>query len=556
MISAPTLLMPLRRKLAAGLGVGALALLGSSRRALADTPFTSFGFAATDSPALLTMPNRLAQVKNVMDKGALGDGTGALLSTRYGSLAAAQAVYPFVISTGVTIDWAAITAAVKWNSLFTTATAGTSIGGRIITVASVPAAVQAAPQSYTIKDLNRGTPLLTGLNASLASTTSITITTATDLLIAVVSGDIIEFVPADTGIIEFPFGHYVTNSKIDFDGVGSITFRGAGRGSQISGNFAGFIFDRPGLLASGPGVRVFEKLKVTNTSTSAGAGAIRMLGNDVGAIRDCDIQAHVGVDIGGAAPDATCFDTSIDNCALNGLGTREAGSCGAILGPETAIYDCAVVGFEHGIRAYGAGVGVYGGRIETNKVGIFLGQDAAGVAASVTGAHIFPHSLEANDIGIHASGINASIIGGFSIQGSTNSPSGASTYGIKWDNGTSNIFQAIAISGDSSSFTQNAFYMNPGSTFKGGFESITAGSQVGANWGFTPSPEYTFNQCNNTTNAFAFASLPASPIEGMEFDITDGTNGLAWGDVCTNTGTHTTHYHIRYNGLNWTIVGK
>jgi polygalacturonase len=51
----------------------------------------------------------IQDVFNVKDYGALGDGTGAMLNTRYASLAAAQAVYPFVTDiTTQTIDWAAI----------------------------------------------------------------------------------------------------------------------------------------------------------------------------------------------------------------------------------------------------------------------------------------------------------------------------------------------------------------------------------------------------------------------------------------------------------------
>ena len=61
-----------RRALSAGLGIGALALLAP--RAKADTPFSSFSFPATGAPAARTMPDRLAEVKNVKDFGAVGNG--------------------------------------------------------------------------------------------------------------------------------------------------------------------------------------------------------------------------------------------------------------------------------------------------------------------------------------------------------------------------------------------------------------------------------------------------------------------------------------------------
>jgi Pectate lyase superfamily protein len=62
-----------KRALSAGLGVGALALLAP--RASADTPFSSFTFPATGAPTARTMPDRLAETKNVKDFGAGGNGS-------------------------------------------------------------------------------------------------------------------------------------------------------------------------------------------------------------------------------------------------------------------------------------------------------------------------------------------------------------------------------------------------------------------------------------------------------------------------------------------------
>lgn len=58
--------------LSAGLGVGALALLAP--RASADTPFSSFAFPAAGGTTARTMPQWLAETKNVRDFGAVGDG--------------------------------------------------------------------------------------------------------------------------------------------------------------------------------------------------------------------------------------------------------------------------------------------------------------------------------------------------------------------------------------------------------------------------------------------------------------------------------------------------
>jgi polygalacturonase len=52
-----------------------LALLVQTRRASADTPFTTFAFPATGAPTPRTMPDRLAEVVNVKESGALGNGS-------------------------------------------------------------------------------------------------------------------------------------------------------------------------------------------------------------------------------------------------------------------------------------------------------------------------------------------------------------------------------------------------------------------------------------------------------------------------------------------------
>lgn len=72
----------------AGLGMGGLAMLAPN--ALAQTPFTNFAFQATGEPTARTMPDRLSEIKNVLDFGA--------------------------DPTGVSDSWQAIQSAVNWTS--------------------------------------------------------------------------------------------------------------------------------------------------------------------------------------------------------------------------------------------------------------------------------------------------------------------------------------------------------------------------------------------------------------------------------------------------------
>jgi hypothetical protein len=70
-------------------------------------PFTQTGVGAVPT----TVDAKLKTMPSVKDFGAIGDGGTHPLSERYATLAAAQAVYPFVTSLAQTIDWAAIQAA-------------------------------------------------------------------------------------------------------------------------------------------------------------------------------------------------------------------------------------------------------------------------------------------------------------------------------------------------------------------------------------------------------------------------------------------------------------
>ena len=65
-----------------------------------------------------TTRNKARDVINVLDYGAIGDGTLHPLSERFATLAAAQVVYPFASALTQSIDWAAIQAAVNYARAF------------------------------------------------------------------------------------------------------------------------------------------------------------------------------------------------------------------------------------------------------------------------------------------------------------------------------------------------------------------------------------------------------------------------------------------------------
>lgn len=55
------------------------------------------------------------------------------------------------------------------------------------------------------------------------------------------------------------------------------------------------------------------------------------------------------------------------------------------------------------------------------------------------------------------------------------------------------------------------------------------------------------------TAEVAFAALPAAPIVGMLANVSD-SNTATWGATVAAGGTN--HILARYNGTNWTVVGK
>ena len=436
-------------------------------------PFTAFAFDASGSnQSPLTLPDRLAQIKNVKDFGATGAG------------------FP-------TDDWAAIQAAVNWN----TASSGTG---------------------------------------------------------------------ANRGIIYFPPGNYYVSQTISFEGSNpgndnvNAIFLGEMNISTVTGNFTGFVFDRP--AGTGANTTVFDKLTVVNTNATG--GGIRLGGTTGSAIRNCNVTANQAISTYNG--DLTGFlDNCIENCVLS-PGSNVSGSIGIADPNNGPILNCRIIGFENGIAA-AANEGaqcVMGCYIANCTNGISLGLFPGGTEQSndnslIAGCWFKNNSVAINCVSVGGATGLATFLG-LRIEGTNGqAPGGANPqYGILCGNSEVTsfcMFAGITVTGqyDVAGIFIAGSSFRLVNTFWGVNVTNTSTTPGALPWSIGASQladGSTYTACN-VQPVYKVAQLP-STFEGDCYNVSDATNGLAWGATVTNTGTHTTHNKVRYNGTNFTVVGQ
>jgi len=436
-----------KRLLTTGLGVGALALMAS--RASADTSFTSFAFPATGAPTSRSMPDRLADIKNVLEFGA--DPTGASDSS---------------------------------------------------------------------------TAFQNAINASSGNQRAIV------------------FVPA---------GRYQISKTISLPM--SIAITGDGQASYLQGNVNGFILDYFNTTGPNPLAQlVIEKLKITNSNATAGTGCVRLVGCINPVVRDCYVSGVIGITFYDDTSGAGSQSMLVENCDVHSYQSAgTAGTVGIWAEANSSIISCDLVGWDVAIHINGFGPHILGTRIEVCNTAILLGNttnndyaEAFFIGGGTT--------IEACLTGIYAaSGSSAGVISAVHIHGTTGTPSGAlSNYGIRLGPfGAATYIAVVGVLLDGS-YAVNGISIgdnNSGGNHLGGLSFV---STLSPSWGM-PSVACTaeFISCNNPAATFTFANLPSSPVEGMEYDITD-CKANTFGAAAAGGGA--THARIRYNGTNWTVM--
>jgi hypothetical protein len=124
-------------------------------------------------------------------------------------------------------------------------------------------------------------------------------------------------ISAGGGIMFIPAGNYaLLSGPCNLNNLSncSLLVRGSGVNTKIIGNFNGYLFDRNDVTFAAGNLRFFENMNVYNLNTTAQtSGCIRLVGNDVGALRGLQVQSlgGVGINLGGDSnPPVATFSAS------------------------------------------------------------------------------------------------------------------------------------------------------------------------------------------------------------------------------------------------------
>lgn len=366
------------------------------------------------------------------------------------------------------------------------------------------------------------------------------------------------------GIIFFPPGNYLINSplSLSYNGPLNINIMGSGAMStQISCGFSGYIFDRSLGTPSNTGSMVIEKMTLFNGQNSSTGGGIRAGSCATVAVRDCDLSAAIGITTEDTPGGNTSGPITIDNCVFNAPTNTNIPGYGLICGGGATITGSDWHDIDTGIRCYGRGFFMAGGRMEHCNTAIAVGVDGNGVAQGLYGGYITSVTMEGDGTGIDLQGpaFGCYMSAGHQGHNAGNSgyPTGVqnSQYGFRLRDGNAQActFQLFA----DSQFDQFAIYAGDmaarGNNTLQNCSGTQVGSPGGAGWRI-PSNAYSFlfDECNiDPTWLFSQLASGANVFEGDEFTVTD-SGTLSWGASYTGGGTD--HALVRWNGSAWTVM--
>lgn len=463
-------------------------------------PFTSFAFKATSEPTDRTLPDRLADIRNVCDFGAVGDWNGTtgtdnlaaimaafnkgqislvttasnIISSFTGSISGTNLTVSAVSSGTIGVGEGVVSSG--FSTHITSQTSGTPGGVGVyvvdvnqtvasgsmktvtptMTFASVPATVVFAMYAIDVT-----TPTAFADTFPIVLATTATTVTLSYIVGVVNSGDTITFNISSKGTLYFPPGAYYVSAPIDISAFGTfINFLGCMGASTIVGNFGDYVIKRYLLGTNATsGGHVVEKLTIINQHATG--GGIRM-GVCVGAaIRDCDITANYGIDTDNSdvfgPPDGPgaywgSLDITIDNCQFRAYNALASGSTGLARDSNGATLNCTFKDFDTAYRVFGGqgGQSVLGCYFEHNNYGMASSwgplQPTPGTGgASFAGLMVEGCHFKNNGTAILIAG--AGRYTGIRIEATEGTIAGNPQYGIYGGAGAHSLFAGITIVG-------------------------------------------------------------------------------------------------------------
>jgi hypothetical protein len=529
-----------KRELTAGLGVGALALLAQTQRASADTPFTTFPFAATGAPTPRTMPDRLGEIKNVKDYGAVGD--------------------------GVTNDTAAIQSC--FDAAFGTA-AQPNGGGNVGLSPNHPylnKAVYFPPGHYKVGAPAALTVTATANNGGNTKCTVGSTSGWSKNWIVDISGGTGGLANGSFGIVSIDDATHLTITQA-FTSTGTGTIKTAAL--HLTGVYSGMIY------GAGRNNTVIETLDTT-TSTAV------ISTNQMSDTTWYDLAFKGNADINNLATTGQVgFDYNWDGRSLGGNGSQTNSwvgcrfenignpSIGFRAGNGQAQCDsCSFFGCWFAGKTLGAAGGIgfacmnfnslnhcfYGGQFASHDVHIKV---LGGSVSVISGCEMQGSNTFAIDLG-NEGAVLATVVEGIRTEdlnfitcantacqllvlGCTQA--GANTTTFVFSRCATTIMNCTSEAGNIQGGNSSAFTVAVINSIQG----------VGT---LTEMP-ITFGTANRILHwpvrATVFTDLPSSPKEGMTANITDATVNTFGANVTVGGGAN--HVKIRHNGTNWTVCG-
>ena len=508
------------------------------RAEAANVPFTTFAFDATGTTTPRTMPDRLAEVKNVLDFGA--DATGANPS----DVAVQAAVNSNSGANRGTIFFPAGSykfnnpVTLNFNGALRIAIIGEGQATSILTGSSFPSGgflfdrslVSPSNQAQIVVERILFTGGIGGGGAvRLGSCISATVR---DCAFSGDHGLTFEDSPGNssTGIL-------VENCKFPGSAIAALVMGGSGAVlgcDWTQADVAAWMYGNGWFMAA-------NRMENCNTGTLVGlttATGASFTGSlsVVGGVLQLVATSVTGTIVPGQRLRDLLGNVPPGITIYSGPGGGGAGTYNCSFYPSLSVGSQAMTtqGVDAGLSS---GWSINSSSNEGNLV-------AYDLAGTCTGFYMNAFGHEGHDVGNAGSPNNIQASQrGLIVRG------GLSTNGVFSGGNVGNFETFAAAEIQNASSRANLFFLNCD------FKSDAGG---GANW-ILPTNAFTalFQSCN-IDPIWTFSQLPTggNVLEGDQFSISDGTNSLTWGQPETATGTHTTHRLVRYNGSSYTIVAQ